>query len=60
MDNLYQNDVRKATIEKLFTQDYMVEFVDNEMSSTQFETFHKLEQAEDAAKRWLEFNYDPI
>ena len=60
MDNIYETAARKATIEKLFTKDYMVEFVDNELSSNQFETFHKLEQAQDAARRWLEFNYDPI
>lgn len=60
MQELYENDSRTAIIEGQITGDYMVSFHDKGTSDTQYETFHTLEKAESAAKRWLEHSYVPL
>lgn len=60
MSDFYSKGSRTASIEPLFTKDYMVTFVDTDDSYEGFETFHKLEQAESAAQRWIEYDYKPI
>jgi len=60
MTNYYQKDARSASIEKLFTEDYMVTFNDDEVHTNQFETFHSEQKAIDAAERWILKQYEPI
>ena len=60
MTELYENDTRSAILEPQITGDFMVSFHDKNTSDTQYETFHTLEKAELAAKRWLEHTYVPL
>ena len=60
MQLFYENDVRTASIEPLITKDFSVAFYDGDTGNTQYETFHTIEKAQDAASRWIVKEYVPL
>jgi len=60
MQTFYENESRTATIESLITNDFSVAFYDDETANTQYETFHTIEKAQDAASRWIVKEYVPL
>jgi hypothetical protein len=60
MKDFYENDNRTASIEALITNDFSVAFYDAETANTQYETFHTIEKAQDAASRWIVKEYVPL
>lgn len=51
--SVYQNGTRTATVESIVTGDYQVVFFDSATNEEKYETYHKLEQAEDIAEDWV-------
>lgn len=60
MQDFYQNGNLTAAIEQQATGDYMVSFTDSETGQSQYETFHTLKMAQDAASRWIVNEYVPL